>query len=198
MSRTRRPPRSTATWNIASANFLLRWLQRILTRATKRRGRRSSASSATSASAGTCGHGRGCKPEPDRALSFITRFDSSRRSRPAPCTRVGARATSPSSGMSSTTWTSRPGTGLRLIGSWLRRCPATGSTLRESGDPNGPGLPSWPAFTNAESKVEYLADPITVGGVANLNSLSVFDAVYTTVRGAPFAARATSVSKGTP
>ena len=68
----------------------------------------------------------------------------------------------------------------------------------KSGDPNGPGLPSWPAFANAESKVQYLGDPITVGGVANLNSLSVFDAVYTTVRGAPFAARATSVSKGTP
>jgi hypothetical protein len=29
-------------------------------------------------------------------------------------------------------------------------------------------------------------DPITVGGVANLNSLSVFDVVYTTVRGTPF------------
>jgi para-nitrobenzyl esterase len=68
----------------------------------------------------------------------------------------------------------------------------------KSGDPNGPGLPSWAAFTNAESKVEYLADPITVGGVANLNSLSVFDVVYTSVRGTPFAARATSVSKGTP
>ena len=59
----------------------------------------------------------------------------------------------------------------------------------KSGDPNGPGLPPWPAFTNAESKVQYLADPITVGGVANINSLTVFDAVYTTVRGKPFAAR---------
>jgi len=66
-----------------------------------------------------------------------------------------------------------------------------------SGDPNGRGLPPWPAFTNTESKFEYLADPITVGGVANLNSLSVFDVVYTTVRGAPFAARATSGRKGT-
>ena len=27
----------------------------------------------------------------------------------------------------------------------------------KSGNPNGPGLPSWPAFTNAESKVQYLA-----------------------------------------
>jgi para-nitrobenzyl esterase len=67
-----------------------------------------------------------------------------------------------------------------------------------SGDPNGPGLPLWAAFTNAGNKVQYLADPITVGGVANLKSLSVFDAVYTTVRGTPFAAQATAISKGTP
>jgi para-nitrobenzyl esterase len=67
-----------------------------------------------------------------------------------------------------------------------------------SGDPNGPGLPSWAAFTNTESKVQYLAAPITVGGVANIQSLSVFDAVYTTVRGTPFAVPATAASKGTP
>jgi para-nitrobenzyl esterase len=58
-----------------------------------------------------------------------------------------------------------------------------------SGDPNGPGLPSWPAFSNAGSKVQYLGDPITVGGVANIDTLKVFDAVYATVRGAPFAVR---------
>ncbi len=57
------------------------------------------------------------------------------------------------------------------------------------GDPNGPGLPPWPAFTNKESRVQYLADPIGVGGVANINSLAVFDSVYTMVRGKPFAAR---------
>jgi para-nitrobenzyl esterase len=34
-----------------------------------------------------------------------------------------------------------------------------------------------------------LGDPVTVGGVANVNSLTVFDAVYTAVRGKPFAAR---------
>jgi para-nitrobenzyl esterase len=58
-----------------------------------------------------------------------------------------------------------------------------------SGDPKGQGLPAWPAFTNAESKVQYLGDPITVGGVANIHGLSVFDTVYTAVRGEPFAAR---------
>jgi para-nitrobenzyl esterase len=64
-----------------------------------------------------------------------------------------------------------------------------------SGNPNGRGLPSWPAFTNTDNKVQYLGDPITVGGVANVNSLNVFDAVYTTVRGKPFAARL-AVRKG--
>jgi para-nitrobenzyl esterase len=59
----------------------------------------------------------------------------------------------------------------------------------KSGDPNGPGLPRWPAFSNAESKVLYLGDPVTVGGVANLDSLKTFDAVYTQVRGTPFAER---------
>ncbi len=45
------------------------------------------------------------------------------------------------------------------------------------------------------NKVQYLGDPITVGGVANVNSLNVFDAVYTTVRCKPFAARL-AVRKG--
>ncbi len=39
------------------------------------------------------------------------------------------------------------------------------------------------------SKVQYLADPMSVGGVANISGLTVFDSVYTTVRGKPFAAR---------
>jgi para-nitrobenzyl esterase len=59
----------------------------------------------------------------------------------------------------------------------------------KSGNPNARGLPEWPAFTNADSKVLSIGDPITVGGVANINSLSVFDAVYTAVRGKPFAAK---------
>jgi para-nitrobenzyl esterase len=58
-----------------------------------------------------------------------------------------------------------------------------------SGDPNGNGLPPWPAFSSAASQVLYLGDPITVGGVANIKTLKVFDAVYDTVRGKPFAER---------
>ncbi len=64
-----------------------------------------------------------------------------------------------------------------------------------SGDPNGRGLPPWPAFTNAESKVLDISDPITVGEVTNINGLKVFDAVYTSVRGKPFVRAITAVRR---
>jgi hypothetical protein len=32
----------------------------------------------------------------------------------------------------------------------------------------------------------YLGDPVSVAGVANLDSLMILDGVYTTVRGKPF------------
>jgi para-nitrobenzyl esterase len=54
-----------------------------------------------------------------------------------------------------------------------------------SGDPNGPGLPRWPRFERASPHVLWLDRPITVGPVANLDTLSVFDAVYAGVRGTP-------------
>jgi para-nitrobenzyl esterase len=57
----------------------------------------------------------------------------------------------------------------------------------KAGNPNGPSLPQWPAFTNADSRVLYLGDPITIDGVANIDSLTVFDNVYNSVRGKPFA-----------
>jgi para-nitrobenzyl esterase len=59
----------------------------------------------------------------------------------------------------------------------------------KSGDPNGPGLLTWPVFTNADSKVLSIGDPITIDGVPNLHGLSTFDAVYTAVRGKPFGAK---------
>jgi para-nitrobenzyl esterase len=58
-----------------------------------------------------------------------------------------------------------------------------------SGNPNGLSLPPWPAFTNTDSKVLYIGEPTTVGSVANINGLSIFDGVYSSVRGTQFAAR---------
>ena len=67
----------------------------------------------------------------------------------------------------------------------------------KAGNPNGQDLPAWPAFANADNKVLYIGDPITIGGVANINSLKVFDSVYTMVRGKPFAEIGTASHKGT-
>lgn len=55
-----------------------------------------------------------------------------------------------------------------------------------SGDPNGIGLPPWPAFENTQSKVQYLGDPITTDEVLGIDRLRVFDSVYSDVRGKPF------------
>jgi para-nitrobenzyl esterase len=55
-----------------------------------------------------------------------------------------------------------------------------------SGDPNGAALPAWPRFTPDAPQTLYLDDPIHAGPVAGLRSLSVFDATYSAVRGAPF------------
>jgi len=87
----------------------LPWLRHIPMRLTKRRNRRSSAWSATSASAGTCGHAR-LQAGTGKSPVF---YDSFRQQPPFPngSPYAGwARATSPSSGMSSITWTSRSGT----------------------------------------------------------------------------------------
>ena len=114
----------------------------------KRHKKRDSTLNATSASVGICGPGRGCKRQQGRAPSTTTPFANSPHSRQAPCTRAGARATSPSSGMSSTISTNRRGAGRRPIGRWLTRCPATGSTSQSqairtaSASPHGQRLPT--------------------------------------------------------
>ncbi len=55
-----------------------------------------------------------------------------------------------------------------------------------TGDPNGDVLPAWPRFTLDAPEVLDLDDPIHTGPVADLRSLSVFDATYSAVRGTPF------------
>jgi para-nitrobenzyl esterase len=60
------------------------------------------------------------------------------------------------------------------------------TNFARSGNPNGRGVPPWPAFANTDGKVLYLTDPITVGPVANSETLAVLDSVYAMVRGKPF------------
>ncbi len=62
------------------------------------------------------------------------------------------------------------------------------TNFAKGGDPNGDGLPRWPAF-GGDGKVLHLGNSVTVGGAPNLESLQVFDAVYDAVRGKPFGAR---------
>jgi para-nitrobenzyl esterase len=59
----------------------------------------------------------------------------------------------------------------------------------KSGNPNGARLPVWPEFTSADNRVLYLKDPISTGGVPNIETLKVFDTVYAQIRGAPFGSR---------
>jgi para-nitrobenzyl esterase len=63
------------------------------------------------------------------------------------------------------------------------------ANFAKAGDPNGRGLPEWPAFTSADSKVLSIGNPTSVESVPNMHGLSVFDVVYTAVRGKPFAAK---------
>lgn len=52
-----------------------------------------------------------------------------------------------------------------------------------TGNPNGSGLPPWPAYSEAAPNVQRLADPVTTGAAEGLSGLMVFDAVYAAVRG---------------
>jgi para-nitrobenzyl esterase len=63
------------------------------------------------------------------------------------------------------------------------------SNFARSGDPNGRELPAWPAFANASGRVLYLGDPVQMGAVANLDTLTILDGIYTAVRDKPFGER---------
>jgi para-nitrobenzyl esterase len=55
-------------------------------------------------------------------------------------------------------------------------------------DPNGPGLPQWPAFVASNSKVLNLDVPTKVIGVPNLEQIQVLDSYYAWRRSQPAAA----------
>jgi para-nitrobenzyl esterase len=55
-----------------------------------------------------------------------------------------------------------------------------------TGDPNGGGVPRWPAFRGETGQVQRLGDPIRTGPVPALEYLQVFDAVYSGLRGKAF------------
>ena len=56
----------------------------------------------------------------------------------------------------------------------------------KTGDPNGPGLPRWPAFDSTGRRLLVLTGDPTVGRVANPDQLHAFDATYDAVRGSSF------------
>ena len=55
-----------------------------------------------------------------------------------------------------------------------------------NGDPNGSGLPRWPAFTAAMGETLVLGDHVRVVDAPVDPQLRVFDGVYDAVRGSPF------------
>lgn len=55
-----------------------------------------------------------------------------------------------------------------------------------TGNPNGAGLPTWPAFTIARPATQYLGGTVRTGTPANLATMSVFDTTYAAVRGQGF------------
>ncbi len=52
----------------------------------------------------------------------------------------------------------------------------------KSGDPNGPGLPHWPAFSASSQRAMYLDDQPHAGPVPNLSKLEVLDAYFSWLR----------------
>ncbi len=58
------------------------------------------------------------------------------------------------------------------------------TSFAKTGDPNGDGLPQWPAFTTGEPRAMHFDDGMAVGGVANLPGLERLDAYFTKARAA--------------
>lgn len=59
------------------------------------------------------------------------------------------------------------------------------SNFAKTGNPNGAGLPPWPAYLGANGNVLHLGGRIETGTVIGIDSLHVFDGVYAGLRGKP-------------
>ena len=57
------------------------------------------------------------------------------------------------------------------------------TNFAKTGDPNGIGVATWPAFGGSKA-VLYIGDKIRVGGVPHRATLGAFDTVYAGIRGA--------------
>lgn len=60
------------------------------------------------------------------------------------------------------------------------------TNFARSGDPNGPGLPAWPAYSAHSGKLLCLGTPLVVEDAPSTGGLAVLDQVYAAVRGKPF------------
>ncbi len=69
-----------------------------------------------------------------------------------------------------------------IIGYW--------TNFAKRGNPNGPGLDEWPAFTREHPQALHFDSTIRVGGVANLDQLEAIDAFFADARKSPLAASA--------
>lgn len=58
-----------------------------------------------------------------------------------------------------------------------------------TGDPNGPGLPIWPAYTLERPLVLRLGEHVEATAMPGLDALRGFDGAYDQIRGAPFDTR---------
>jgi len=58
----------------------------------------------------------------------------------------------------------------------------------KTGDPNGPGLPPWPRFTEAAPRVQRLGDPVRADVFTPTPGIAAIDALYAQARGAPLGA----------
>jgi para-nitrobenzyl esterase len=47
-----------------------------------------------------------------------------------------------------------------------------------TGDPNGPGLPQWPVFTENDQKVMFFDAAASARPIPNLEKLKAFDSYY--------------------